>query len=66
MPVRDKQTNDPNSEHIKHVFEEGELNENSVVRNFRTVASDGKQYDFKYYSLDVIISVTFYRKYPCI
>ncbi len=28
------------SEHIKHVFEEGELNEFSVVRNFRTTATD--------------------------
>jgi len=45
------------SEHIKHVFEEQELEENSVVRNFRTTASDGKQYDTNYYNLDVIISV---------
>jgi hypothetical protein len=45
------------SEHIKNVFEEGELNENSVVRNFRTTASDGKSYDVNYYNLDVIISV---------
>ena len=30
------------SEHIKHILEEGELDENSVVRNFRTTASDGK------------------------
>ncbi len=28
------------SEHIKHIFEEGELNENSVVRNFRTTAGE--------------------------
>lgn len=33
------------SEHIKHIFEEGELNENSVVRNFRTTATDGKIYE---------------------
>jgi hypothetical protein len=45
------------SEHIKHIFEEGELNENSVVRNFRTTAGDGKMYDTKFYNLDVIISV---------
>lgn len=32
------------SEHIKHIFEEGELDKVSVVRNFRTTASDGKQY----------------------
>jgi len=45
------------SEHIKNVFEEGELTENSVVRNFRTTAADGKSYDTNYYNLDVIISV---------
>jgi hypothetical protein len=45
------------SEHIKHTFEEGELNEKSVVRNFRTTATDGKNYEVKYYNLDVIISV---------
>ena len=32
------------SEHIKHIFEEGELEEKSVVRKFRTTASDGKRY----------------------
>ncbi len=45
------------SEHIKHIFEEGELNAESVVRNFRTTASDEKSYDVRYYNLDVIISV---------
>lgn len=45
------------SEHIKHIFDEGELEENAVVRNFRTTAADGKKYDMKYYNLDVIISV---------
>lgn len=45
------------SEHIKHVFEEGELEEISVVRNFRTTAADGKNYEMTYYNLDVIISV---------
>lgn len=30
------------SEHIKHIFDEGELDEEAVVRNFRTTASDGK------------------------
>ncbi len=45
------------SEHIKHVFEEGELVENSVVRKFRTTASDGKEYETNYYNLDVIISI---------
>ncbi|MVZ62157.1 RhuM family protein [Sphingobacterium humi] len=45
------------SEHIKNIFEEGELLEDSVVRNFRTTATDGKNYDTKFYNLDVIISV---------
>lgn len=30
------------SEHIKHIFEEGELDSSAVVRNFRTTAEDGK------------------------
>ena len=45
------------SEHLKNVFEEGELEESSVVRKFRTTASDGKSYDTTFYNLDVIISV---------
>lgn len=45
------------SEHIKHIFEEKELDENSVVRKFRTTATDGKNYEVNYYNLDVIISV---------
>ena len=32
------------SEHIKHIFEDGELDESSVVRSFRTTAADGKQF----------------------
>lgn len=49
------------SEHIKHIFEEEELEEDSVVRNFRTAAADGKSYQTKYYNLDMIISLG-YRK----
>lgn len=45
------------SEHIRNIFKEGELTENSVVRNFRTTANDGKSYITNYYNLDVIISV---------
>ena len=45
------------SEHIGNIFKEGELNENSVVRNFRTTAQDGKLYNTNFYNLDVIISV---------
>lgn len=45
------------SEHIKHIFEEGELDENAVVRKFRTTAADGKNYSTTYYNLDMIISL---------
>lgn len=45
------------SEHIKHIFEEGELEENTVVRKFRTTAADGKNYNTTYYNLDMIISL---------
>ena len=45
------------SEHIKHIFEEGELNEESVVRKFRTTAADGKEYLVSYYNLDMIIAL---------
>ncbi len=45
------------SEHIKNVFSEGELPENSVVRNFRTTGADGKFYNVNHYNLDVIISI---------
>lgn len=45
------------SEHIKNIFEEGELEADSVVRKFRTTADDGKEYNTNYYNLDVIISV---------
>ena len=45
------------SEHIKHIFEEGELQEDAVVRKFRTTAADGKSYQTTFYSLDMIIAL---------
>lgn len=45
------------SQHIKNAFDEGELNEISVVKDFLTTAQDGKNYNTKHYNLDVIISV---------
>lgn len=45
------------SRHIKNIFTEGELQQNAVVANFATTASDGKTYNVTYYNLDVIISV---------
>lgn len=52
------------SEHIGNIFKEGELEENSVVRNFRITATDGKNYDTQHYNLDVIISVGYRVKSP--
>ena len=45
------------TEHIRSVFDEGELDKNSVCRKFRHTAADGKNYEVMYYNLDVIISV---------
>lgn len=45
------------SEHIKHIFEDGELQEDAVVRKFRTTASDGKTYMTTFYNLDMIIAL---------
>lgn len=43
--------------HIANIFKEGELEENSVVKEYLTTATDGKKYKTKLYNLDVIISV---------
>ena len=45
------------SQHIKNVFEEEELQLNSVVKDFLTTATDGKKYKTNFYNLDLIISV---------
>ncbi len=45
------------SEHIKNIFAENELDEDSVVRKFRITASDGKSYLVAHYNLDMIISL---------
>jgi hypothetical protein len=47
------------SEHLTNIFASGELDEESVVRNFRTTAADGKMYAQKYYNLQGIIAVGF-------
>ena len=43
--------------HINNCFKEGELDKDSVVKDFLTTASDRKNYKTKYYNRDVIISV---------
>ena len=45
------------TEHLKNIFETGELDQNSVCRKFRRTASDGKNYETQFYNLDAIISV---------
>ena len=43
--------------HIKNIYDEGELEEDSVVKEYLTTAADGKNYKTKHYNLDMIISV---------
>ena len=45
------------SMHLKNIFEEGELEKDSVVKKFLTTASDGKKYNVLHYNLDAIIAV---------
>lgn len=47
------------SYHILNILEENELNENSVVKNYLTTASDGKNYEVTFYSLDMILAIGF-------
>lgn len=43
--------------HLKKIFTDSELEENSVIRNFRITALDGKNYNTKHYNLSAIIAV---------
>ena len=52
------------SEHIKHIFEDGELSQEQVVRKFRTTASDGKNYQVMYYNLDMIVAIGYRVRTP--
>jgi hypothetical protein len=45
------------SEHLKNIFQSGELREDSVIRKFRNTAADGKSYLTQFYNLDAIISI---------
>ena len=47
------------TEHLTHIFRDGELEENSVCRDFRHTAEDGKTYTSKFYNLQAITSVGF-------
>jgi hypothetical protein len=50
------------NEHIQNILEERELEADSVIREFRITAADGKSYDTQHYNLDVIISVGYQVK----
>ena len=53
-------TSVPNiSMHISNVLKEGELNQNSVIKDYLTTASDGKNYNVTFYSLDMILAIGF-------
>ena len=52
------------SEHIKHIFEDGEQDEISVVRLFRTTSADGKQYEVAHYNLDMVLALGFRVRSP--
>lgn len=45
--------------HIANILKEGELDENSVIKDYLITATDGKQYNTKFYSLDMILAVGF-------
>ncbi len=52
------------SEHIKHIFEDEELEEGSVVRLYRTTATDGKGYEVAHYNLDMVLALGFRVRSP--
>ena len=45
--------------HIQNIFEEGELDKNSVVKEYLTTANDGKDYSVLHYSLEMVLSIGF-------
>ena len=47
------------NEHLKNLFSDGEIQQDSVIRKFRTTAADAKQYLTAFYNLDAIIAVGF-------
>ncbi len=46
-------------QHIASIFEDKELDQNSVVKNYFTTATDGKSYEVAFYSLDMILAIGF-------
>lgn len=54
------------SEHVQNIFKDRELTEDSVIRNFRITATDGKNYNTKHYNLQMVIAVGFKVNAPTI
>lgn len=52
------------NEHLKTLFLDNELQENSVIRNFRITAADGKSYDTAHYNLDAILAIGYRVRSP--
>jgi hypothetical protein len=53
-------TSVPNiSMHISNILKEGELSQNSVIKEYLTTATDGKEYNVTFYSLDMILAIGF-------
>ncbi|MCG7878292.1 MAG: virulence RhuM family protein [Candidatus Thiodiazotropha endolucinida] len=52
------------TEHIQNILTDGELDENSVCRNFRRTAKDGKDYSVLHYNLDMILAIGFRVRSP--
>ncbi|MDA3889836.1 MAG: virulence RhuM family protein [Allgaiera sp.] len=50
--------------HAKNIFEDSELNENSVVKESLTTATDGKRYNTKLYNLDLILAIGYRVRSP--
>ncbi len=47
------------NQHLKNIFEDGELQEDAVIKKYLITATDGKQYKTNHYNLQAIISVGF-------
>ena len=52
------------SQHLKHCYEDNEIMEETVVKYFFTTASDGKEYNTAFYSLEAILAVGFRVRSP--
>ena len=52
------------AEHIQNIINDGELSADSVCRNFRRTAADGKDYNVLHYNLDMILAIGYRVRSP--